>query len=426
MKLINRPKAMLVGLATAGLALAGCGPATQPSTFVPDGKPAIKLTQLDASEQPPAGTEPINWFGERLFPLLQEANPDQVNPVYSPLSVYLALAMAAEGARGNTAEQFADLLEADQATVNQAAGALLADYAEPGDPNWPNSTINLANSVWIDQGFPVEPNYLAAMEEFYDSQAVEADLQLPATVDQINQWVSDQTKGLIDQIMEPRDTNDVVLCLINALYFKGTWATPAFPENTAPTDFASPSGTVQAETMTFKDTSGSYLLLDDGTEGAVMPYNTGRFAMLAVMPAGGPAAVNWDGATLASWLEAAQSKDRVLTVKLPKWEVNSGTLDLIPILRAAGLTDAFDDTVADFSGISPGAPVIDQVKHRAVIKVDENGTEAAAVTEVAFLESMPMDEPVTVNFDRPFIYSIIDTETGLPLFIGLINDPTAA
>jgi serpin B len=339
--------------------------------------------------------------------------------------------MAADGARGATAEEFARVLAADRAAVDAAAEALLEDYSQfdgSEEHGRPREVVEVADSVWVDEGFDVREEFMAAMEGAYRSAAEVADLQDPATVRRVNGWVEDRTDGLIKEILSSAETDALVVYLVNALYFNGEWMDPAAEDLTAPAGFTTADGSaVQADMMTFNQIGGGYLSTGDGTEGALLRYGSGRFALLAVMPAGGVDAVEWDGATLARWLDQTVDKPSgKLTVELPKWEADSGKLDLIPVLRAAGLDTAFDDR-ADLTGITAAGGIhISSVAHRAVVKVDEKGTEAAAVTGISVsLTAASPEEAVSVTFDRPFVYSVVDTETGRPLFLGVVNDPTA-
>jgi serpin B len=413
--------------------LAACGadpsPKTPPETRSSDVK-TIELTKLDPSDQLPDGTNPMTWFGERIFPLVNQYAAGTTNPVYSPLSVYMALAMVADGARGSTADQFAQVLAGDRDTVNQTAAALLKDYSTFDKKTPLQSIVKVADSIWADDGINLKEAFREDMTNFYRSDAYNVDFSKPDSADQVNQWVSEKTEKLIDKILNQEDTDSLLLYLVNALYFKGSWTYRASPDDTAEADFTLPDGqTVKADMMTFGWGPASYLKLDDGSEGALLSYGDGRFAMAAVMPAEGIDSMEWDGTRLAGWLDKAQPKHHGnITVKLPKWEADSGQMDLIPVLKAAGLTDVFDEINADLSGLAEPSDglFVDLVSHRAVIKVNEEGTEAAAATGVGVAESAAInEEPVTVEFNRPFVYSIVDTSTGLPLFLGIVNNPTA-
>ncbi|MDR3107960.1 MAG: hypothetical protein LBU05_07205, partial [Bifidobacteriaceae bacterium] len=386
-------------------------------------RPAVELTKLDTAVGLPDGANPMAWFGERVFPTVQEALGEP-NPVYSPLSVYLALGMVSDGAGGTTASQFAEVLAGDRDQVNDTASALLADYVtfEDGDENQP--ILKLADSIWIDDQIAIKEAFERDMVDLYRSSVFDVDFSQPDSAKPVNQWVKDRTNGLIDQLLDQGDTDGLLLYLVNALYFKGAWTSPAEPSATAPGRFELVDGRgVDVDMMTFDLWQASPLVLDDGSEGVLLPYGDGRFAMLAVMPAGGPEAVDWNGQVVAGWLERIKAAEPVpLMVRLPKWEADSGILDLIPVLRAAGLEDAFLDA-ADFRGISETALYISSVSHRAVVKVNEAGTEAAAATGICMLQAA-LAEPRTVEFNRPFVYSIIDTQTGLPLFLGALTDPT--
>ncbi|MDR2378953.1 MAG: hypothetical protein LBD70_05980 [Bifidobacteriaceae bacterium] len=420
MKSSFKAAAALIGLGTA-VAMAACGSPAAPASD-PDPDPTNRIEP----NLTPAGVEAIVHLGETLFPAIQAATAETANPVYSPLSVYLALGMVGHGARGATADQFAQVLGADRTGVAQAAGGVFEDYDQFATGAADQPIVRLADSVWIDQTLEVEDAFKRDLAEIYQSDVQQVDFGAKGSAKPINDWVSDKTGGLIKEILNQQQASETVdLFLANALYFKGAWPLPANPHQTAPADFETADGdSVRADTMTFSNISGGCFISPDGAEGALLGYGDGRFAMLAVMPAGGVDAIDWDGGVVAEWLAQVEDSE-ALTVKLPKWEADSGKLALKSILLAAGLEDAFDAGLADFGGIADDALFLSQVNHRAVVKVDEAGTEAAAVTGSEMsITSLP-SEPIAIEFDRAFVYSILDTATGLPLFLGVVNDPTA-
>ena len=160
-----------------------------------------------------------------------------------------------------------------------------------------------------------------------------------------------------------------------------------------------------------------------GPEGVVLPYLGKRFGMLLVMPAGGVDKVSWDGTNLATWLGAAKEHNE-MQVNLPKWESNLAA-DLTGPLQQLGLVTPFVAGTSDLAGIGTvdgASPCVSGVQHKAVVKVDETGTEAAAVTSVGIV-AMAAVHFTEVSFNRPFVFALVDLWTGVPLFLGQVNNP---
>ncbi|MDR2565993.1 MAG: hypothetical protein LBC97_08030 [Bifidobacteriaceae bacterium] len=350
------------------------------------------------------------------------------------LTFFFALAMTGEGARGETERQFAEVLGMDRAGANARAAELIAAWSgyngtREGDDWGPVlPLLTVADSLWFDPDrLSADPSFEANARENYAAEVKDVSFADPDTVDLINAWVSDKTNELIPRLVDQLDPATTI-ALVNALYLKASWAQPFDEPLTAEGDFTLPSGeVVQAQLMhaVLEATDGAaYINLPDGTLGAVLPYAASSLAMVAVMPSGGLGSVDWNGAQLGAWL-AQSVPSTELTITLPKWEADSGPVDLIPILQSLGLVDAFGEN-ADFSGIAPNAGHVDKAFHQGVIKVEETGTEAAAATLVAMLQSAHLAaNPFTVEFDRPFVYGIVDLETGVPLSLGAVTDPTA-
>jgi serpin B len=377
--------------------------------------------------------DPIAWFGQRLFPLVVDAS-ESPNPVYSPASIFFALAMTGEGARGQTERQFAEVLGIDRAAANARAAELIAAWSgyngAQGNASGQAPLLTVADSLWFDPNdFAVEPAFEANARENYAAQVKNVSFADPATVGEINQWISDHTNKLIPKLVDQLDP-DTVIALVNALYLKASWAEPFSQALTAKGDFTLASGeVVQADMMHGQIKSqdqAAYIQSPDGSLGAVLPYAASSLAMVAVMPAGGIDSLEWDGAQLQAWL-AQRVPSSQLTVALPKWEADSGPVDLIPVLRTLGLVDPFDPKIADLSGIGPGGVCVSDALHQAVVKVDEAGTEAAAATVVGgeTTSYVAPTNPFTVEFNRPFVYVIVDLETAVPLFFGAVTDPTS-
>lgn len=224
-----------------------------------------------------------------------------------------------------------------------------------------------------------------------------------------------------DIISKPFDTDTAAL-LVNALYLKNTWETEFNPNSTHARDFTHADGETESIDFLNHHSLSFPYLQGNGARGVLLPYDDGRLGFLALLPE--DSLTSWldslEGDTLSSLLAKRQEKS-FLSLSLPKFEAEwSGELQ--DILSALGLTDAFHPALADFSllGDNPNGYYLSQVIHAAKIEVNEQGTEAAAATVVAANSgaSAPPDDGITMIFDRPFLYGIVDLETGIPLFLG--------
>ena len=400
--------------------LSGCGraPAAQALTAEPIALSQQELTAQDP--QLPAVYAALSDFG---LTLLQDTREAEGGPVLlSPLSVALALSMAANGAEGDTLAQLTQALGGgtELEALNAACQTLTQDYQSLGG----STECSIANSVWADPEGQIFEEFIGKCQGIFGAQVFQQELSDPAVVPALNSWVSEHTEGMIPKIIgQPFEENAAAL-LVNTLYLKNTWETEFSPNATYLRGFWHQEG--EKEAMDFLNasyTSFPYLQAENA-QGVVLPYDDGRLAFFALMPEEGAEFEVWldslDGDALASLLEG-RTDTEFLTLALPKFEAEwSGQLQ--DVLSAMGLDRAFTAGTADFSllGDDPNGYFLSQVIHAAKIEVNERGTEAAAATVVeANAGSAPPPETgVTLIFDRPFLYGIVDLEAGLPLFLG--------
>ena len=420
---MKRTLAWTLVLSLALGALSGCAPgsaAPEPLSAQP-----IALTQeeLQAHDlEAPAVQSALTGFGLELLQKTRGAEESSV--LLSPLSVALALGMAANGSDGETRAQFEQVLGggAGLDAVNAAYSALLQVYQNGLGGS---TECSIANSVWADPEGQIFEEFIGKCQGIFDAQVFQQELSDPAVVPALNGWVSEHTEGMIPKIIgQPFEENAAAL-LVNALYLKNTWETEFDPNATYLRGFWHQEG--EKEAMDFLNasyTSFPYLQAENA-QGAVLPYDDGRLAFFALMPEEGAEFEVWldslDGDALASLLEC-RTDTEFRTLALPKFEAEwSGRLQ--DVLSAVGLDLAFDDTgLADFSllGDNPYGYFLSQVIHAAKIEINEEGTEAAAATvvEATAGSAAPQEEGVTLIFDRPFLYGIVDLHTGVPLFLG--------
>jgi serpin B len=285
--------------------------------------------------------------------------------------------------------------------------------------------LNISNSIWLREGFEADEAFLQKNADAYSAAIRSLDFSSPDAVKAINGWVDEATEGTIEEIVDKIDP-DVIMYIINAIYFKADWLTSFSANSTYPKPFMTPSGAVDADFM--HNLLSVEMLESGGSRGLLLPYVDPRFAFMAMLPAEGMTPADWISAqsseNFKAMLDARKSSS--VELALPKFETRyeDGLKDELETL---GMGVAFDSGQADFSLMQTSRErnlYISAVQHKTFIRVDELGTEAAAVTSVEVsVTSMPISDEQMI-FDRPFVYGIIDLESGLPIFLGVMNDPT--
>lgn len=344
------------------------------------------------------------------------------NVAYSPLSAYMALALAADGASGQTKAQFEQLLGGNQQQYDSLSRNLMDRLTQTGG----STKVAIANSVWIQQGFPANGDYLQNAVDYFDADIFTADLPDDATREAVNQWISDKTNGEITKLMEKNANSNAAMLLLNALYFDGKWKTPFPSAATGHRDFYTKDGqTIPCDFM-MDDEHARLYFAEDGMDGVILPYDCRRYAMMAIRPTTGDLdnlLQMLNAQAIRSALENAQETDMLL--RIPKFSFDIG-MELNQMLQDMGLTEAFG-AQADFSALTDGknGAYISEVVQKVKIDVAEDGTRAAAATKIELAEKACMEPPQEVCFDHPFVYFILDTETATPLFLGTVTNPAA-
>ncbi len=362
-------------------------------------------------------------FGLSLHRQVAGDDPGE-NIFISPASVAMALHMTLNGAAGTTRDAMINTLELEDMTgeeINRANADLLTLFTAA----IPGVDLALANSLWARQGVGFRSEFLAANEEYYRATVQELDFDDPSTLDTINSWVKDKTRGLIDEIIEEIE-DDAVLFLINALYFKGDWAHPFDPDHTRDQVFYAGDGTEGLHPMMVMSQELRYL--EHGEFQAVrLPYGDGRMSMYVFLPVPGAGlGTFYDILTPQSWAGwMSEFQKTQVDLSLPRFRMEF-EIDLAEALKALGMDVAFRVTDANFENMRPIPPnlFIGSVNHRTVVDVTEEGTEAAAATSVEIkIESAPLLDQVTMVVDRPFFFAIQDDLTGALLFTGSVVSP---
>jgi serpin B len=356
------------------------------------------------------------------------------NAVYSPYSISTALAMTYAGARTTTEEAMAKTMrfELPQARLHPAFNYVdleLQKRAEgSADTKGGGFRLHTANAIWSQVGLSIEKPFLNVLSESYGARVRLADFVRPKEAeDLINTWVSDQTEGKIPTLLSDNVNPETLVVLVNAIYFDAAWGVPFEKEATKPGPFETGSG-ASVTTDMMRGTQDTRYGAGEGWEAVEIPYAGTPVSMFVVMPAKGTADAfeqSLDGAALEALI--ASMEYRAVDVTMPKFSFESSA-SLKEALVGLGMEVAFGP-VADFSGILEGGGIqIQDVIHKAVIAVDEEGTEAAAATAVILGTTgggpLPLD-PAAIVVDRSFFFFIRDMPTGALLFAGRVNDPTA-
>lgn len=352
-------------------------------------------------------------FSVALFNACAQEEPEQL--LISPVSVLSALAMTANGAQGETLGQME--------TAFGVPLALLTAYLEQWQGTLLDETaLQSANAIWIRQEFAaqIQPQFLKGAQDGFDAQLFKAPFDDGAAA-QINQWISEKTNGNVPQILD-EIPQDAVLYLINALSFDAKWRQPYAAHQIRQGTFTNQDGTERTVTMLYGQQP--YFLKCDFATGFLKPYQDDRYAFAALLP--DESLSVWemlkrlDGETLSALLDGAVQV--AVETAIPKFTASCG-VKLNQALEALGMTDAFDPEKADFSGMAlPGTDplYINRVLHQTHIALDAAGTKAGAATAVEMNVRAVMMAPAhQVYLDRPFVYMIVDLQTGLPVFLGV-------
>lgn len=410
----------LIALVMCAAMLTGCA-ASGGVKNLTDGVNAADVTLPEVTD--------YTMIGDLGAGLMQYAAAQEAeNPVLSPLSAYLCLAMLMPGANENTKAEFEKILGADWDYVS----ALAADIAAQLEKTGGSTKLDLANSIWTDDDKAViEEEWLKTVKAYFGPDIYSADLPSDGALKAINKWVNDKTNGMIPKLHDENYDKDTIMVLLNALYMKAEWAHKFEGQDTYDREFTKADGSaVTVPFMNMFEAYESYIKTEDA-EGIMLPYDDGRLAFIALKPGSGDArgyASSLTGAKLKELIAAAKA-DTFVTVNMPKFSTGYSVY-LTDALKAMGMTDAFDPDLADLTGAGRGVDgplYISYVFQKVKVDVNEEGTEAAAVTEIATAEgcALPADEPIVLTFDKPFVYAIVDTETGVPLFAGVMENPEA-
>lgn len=426
--------AVLVTLLAAGTLLSACAQQRTTSQFAV-AQPAIpqKASEnnpeawLDALEQNPIDQSFVDSLAAFAYRstasvLGDGADDAKANRMYSPLSLYYALALANEGAAGQTRDEIASVLGAPSTVdVPQQCGNLFRVLTTD-----PFSTVDLANSIWMAKDASFEQSFIdTAIGQFY-ATPFSVEFGTDAADQAMAAWISENTGGTIDP--QVKTESDQLLSIINAVYFKGGWMDTFDAANTAPAVFHAASGDVETQFMTQRiDSLQGFRQTDDFLR-ARLAF-TGGTMMTFVLPAEGVSVDDLlaDEQRLAQAFAVDANEDEYgfITYVVPKVAFDT-ELDLIPALERLGMKTPFGDK-ADFSNLTATPAFISMVKQESHISWDEEGAEASAYTDMGISATsamIPEGEEVELRLDRPFLFQITSSH-GVPLFMGVCGNPAA-
>lgn len=365
----------------------------------------------------------INEFSMNMYSAL----PADKNIFYSPYSIASALSMLDVGAGGTTKNELENALGiTDLDEWNDEMKAYLSkDWSQ-------NTFVNTANSVWMNKGTTwaanINSDFLTPAKDYYSGEIYEADFdgQADKVVQNVNNWVSDNTNKMIPEILK-EIPGGTVMMLINAVYFEGKWDTPFTEDKTFQSSFY---GTDKESVVDMMHLYGEHFAYMDNGEikGITLPYDCDNVVMKVFMPTADDGDINelFDKLSNEEKQKLIDSLDdasnvEIDTLQLPKFTDEQSIDGLDDILKNMGIQSAYSES-ADFSKIADGIAV-SSVNHKAKVIVDENGTKAAAETDIMIKETAMMPSEETYNFivDKPFVYVIEDQSTGMILFMGRVN-----
>lgn len=360
-----------------------------------------------------------NQFALDLFKTTYES-VIETNVFVSPLSVSMALNMTLNGATGETEREMLEALRASDYSIdqiNEYSQSLRKALLEVD----PSTELKIANSIWYDKGLPVKDDFIAVNKDSYNAEVNAIDFLSPDAATQINSWCVKQTNGKINEIIEKVSG---VMYLVNAIYFKGIWVSKFDKGDTRKEDFYQVDGQKKQVDMMRQSDNFNYCS-DENCGYLELPYGNNAYSMILMLP--------HDGKTTDdivrhldndSWQVTNRMSGHEVNIRLPRFKTECRYKMHDDILPAMGMIVPFTD-MADFSGISGVPLLISEVIHKTFVEVNEEGTEAAAVTSVGMdLTSPGVITPIIIDYfvNKPFLFAIRENSTGVILFFGKIGE----
>lgn len=379
-----------------------------------------KDIQLD--EKSAQIVEADNQFGFELFQKIFSSETEHENIMVSPLSVSLALAMTYNGADSDTKTAMEETLKLYGLTTDEINSSYqtLVNALKSLDSK---VILEIANAIYYRDDFTVEQDFINTNKNYYDAEVSPLNFNLPNAKNVINDWVADKTHDKIETIIK-EILPEHVMFLLNAIYFKGIWQSEFEKKDTEKKNFYLEDGTI-IQTDFMKQENSVFFTRNELFSGVQLPYGQGNYNMYIFLPENdktlNDVADNLNKENWESWI--GNFFETNVDIELPKFKYEY-EIKLNDILSEMGMGIAFSN-FADFTGINKfGGLYIDYVKHKSFIEVNEEGTEAAAVTVVAIAyESAIPGGNISFVVNRPFLFAITEKSTGAILFIGTVKNP---
>lgn len=371
-----------------------------------------------------------NTFTLNFLKAVNETDRSGKSFIYSPLSITYVLGMVNDAATGQTEQELEQALGFHQGGINA-----VNDYCKNLIDNLPKVdnkvTLNIANAIFLNKNYTLKPQFTQDMQTYYNAKAEALDFGAPETLDHINGWAKEKTNGMIPNILDEIDPY-MVSYLLNAIYFKADWASKFDKNNTKTESFTTDNGKTELPLM-HQNVLINYV--NNGVYSAIkMPYGNGYWDMTVMLPE--------DGKTTDDIISQLSSrgfndvegfcgtmggvfKPYEVDLKLPRYETESDTKDvptgLTGLLQKMGINRIFDGSLAEIPNMANAHVYISMMRQKAKIKVNEEGSEAAAVTVagITLTSNEPVQYPKAVfHANRPFVYVISEASSGVILFVG--------
>ncbi len=375
-----------------------------------------KYIELTRGEQ-----QLVSHNNEFAFNLFRKLAEEEQSVIVSPISITYALGMLNNGAAGETQAQINKVLgfgETGADGINSFCHKMLTEA-----PNLDKLTkVMIANTIYMNKDYELMPEFVSKAKQFYDAEPETRDFHDGQTRNVINKWGSDHTMGMIPEVLKESEFNpDAVSYLLNAIYFKGAWAEKFDKADTKDEEFQTGTGKKQVPMM-HQEHEFNYAD-NELCQALRLPYGNGAYNITLLLPKEGKTVDDLLGTLTAETWEKYRWMGGTATVdvKLPRFESNS-SINLKDVMEKIGMPNAFDEDLAEFPNFCNVPTYIGLMKQVAKIKLNEEGTEAAAVTVIGMDNAAMAEpqEPLRVNFhaNRPFLYVISEQSTGAIFFIG--------
>ncbi|SFF52270.1 serpin family protein [Thermoflexibacter ruber] len=388
--------------------------------------PTINDTSEDLpniGDVPKSFTEATDDFAFNLLKTTNASEPAEDNIFISPLSVHIALGMLLNGADGTTAQEINKVLGLGGMDIEQANrfyASLLTNLPKADA----KVNLNIANSIWYRNTFPVESSFISTLQNAFLAEATPLNFDDPTVKNVINNWVNAKTQNRIPKIIEQINPDDVMF-LINAVYFKGDWKYQFSTEATQEWLFNLSNTSTKKVQMMNMQAELAYNQRSNYTA-VVLPYSKGNFNLTLILPSADQSLTSFiNSFTEAEWknLQNSLTSTRKVNVGLPKFTLEYD-IALNNVLQSMGIKEAFSNQ-ANLTKISKqGRLYVNSVKHKTFLQIDEKGTEAAGVTSIGVgVTSVNPNTPPTIIFDRPFLMILSEKQSNTILFMGKITNP---